>query len=278
MEPLEDEFGDIIQKARTGLGLTVKQVSDISGLPVSLLENMESYRHRPGEKETSTIATVLGLNPAKLYEIASGVWRPQGCPQDGMPDVIAISGLIGTYRVNGYILYDSETRDAALFDTANDSSAVLRNLKERRLRLLYVFFTHCHPDHIGGLREIIHATGAEICIPAGEPSVGITDNMKINARDVTDGMEFSTGRHRIKALSTPGHTCGSTCYITEDYCFSGDTLFAGSVGRSASRDGYGTLLEKVRVKVLSLNKEVRIFPGHGPVTTVAEESAHNPFF
>lgn len=278
MEALEDEFGDIIEKARTGLGLTIKEVADRSGLPVSLLENMESYRQRPDEKEAGTIAAVLGLDPGKLYAIASGMWRPQGCPAEVMSDVIAVTGLIGSYKVNGYILYDSEAREAAIFDTANDSSAVLRNLKDRRLRLRYVFFTHCHSDHIGGLREIVHATGAEICIPAGESSVGITDNMKVNACHVTDGMEFKTGRHNIKAVSTPGHTMGSTCYITEDYCFSGDTLFAGSIGRSVSRDGYGTQLEKVRTKVLSLNKEVRIFPGHGPTTTVAEESGHNPFF
>ena len=142
----------------------------------------------------------------------------------------------------------------------------------------YVFLTHCHSDHVGGLEDIVKATGAEICIPAGEPSVGITGNMKINEYTVTDGMEFKTGRHSIRSVSTPGHTNGSTCYTTKDYCFSGDTLFAGSIGRPQSGDGYSTLLKKVREKVLSLNKEVRIFPGHGPATTVAEESVHNPFF
>ena len=63
MDPLEDEFGDIIQKARTGMGLTIKQAAEMSGLPVSLLEDMESYRHKPAEREAGTIAAVLGLNP-----------------------------------------------------------------------------------------------------------------------------------------------------------------------------------------------------------------------
>ncbi len=275
---LEDEFGDIIQKARTGLGLTIKQVADMSGLSVSLLEDMESCRHKATEREAEAIAAVLGLNPEKLYAIAAGLWQPERCLPGQMSDVIAIIGSIGSYKVNGYILYDNEAGEAALFDTANDSRAVLRNLKERGLRLRYVFFTHCHSDHIGGLRDIVNATGAEVCIPAGEPSVGLTDNMKINECPVTDGMEFKAGRHNIRAVSTPGHTYGSTCYITEDFCFSGDTLFAGSVGRSLSSDGYRTQLRKVKDKVLSLNKDVRIFPGHGPVTTVAEESGHNPFF
>ena len=278
MDPLEDEFGDIIQKARTGLGLTIKQAADMSGLSVSLLEDMESYRHRPSEIEAGTIAAVLGLNPEKLYAIASGMWHPQACPPELMSDVIAISGSIGSYKVNGYILYDSVAGEAALFDTANDSRAVLRNLKDRGLKLMYLFLTHCHSDHIGGLREIVNATGAEICMPEGESSADIADDMKKNERTVKYGMDCKTGRHNIKAVSTPGHTNGSTCYITEDYCFSGDTLFAGSIGRPYGFDGYSTLLKKVREEVLSLNAGIRIFPGHGPATTIAEESGHNPFF
>lgn len=278
MDPLEDEFGDIIQKARTGLGQTIKQVADLSGLSVSLLEDMESYRHRPSQIESGTVAAVLGLNPEKLYAIASGKWSPKVCPPELIPDVIAISGSVGSYKVNGYILYDNVTGEAALFDTANDSRAVLRNLKDRGLKLTYVFLTHCHSDHIGGLREIVNATGAKICIPEGEAPAGIADAMKKNEYIVKDSMEFITGRHVIKSVSTPGHTSGSTCFTTKDYCFSGDTLFAGSIGRSFSRDGYSTLLKKVREKVLSLNTGVRIFPGHGPSTTIAEESRHNPFF
>ncbi|MCC6543945.1 MAG: MBL fold metallo-hydrolase [Nitrospirae bacterium] len=278
MEPLEDEFGDIIQKARTGLGLTIRQAADMSGLAVSVLEDMESYGYRPSEEESGTIAAVLGLDPEKLYGIASGKWYPRVYSQELVSDVIVVSGSIGSYKVNGYFLYDSVAREAALFDTANDSRTVLRYLKDIGSELRYIFLTHCHSDHIGGLREIFHSSGAKICIPYGEASEGLTDDMKKNGCIVKDGMDFKTGRYSIKAVSTPGHTGGSTCYTTRDYCFSGDTLFAGSIGRPFSCDGYSTLLKKVREKILSLNEGVRIFPGHGPATTVAEESEHNPFF
>ncbi len=278
METLEDEFGDIIQKARTGLGLTVIQAAERSGLSVSVLEEMESYRHNPSEMEAGTIAAILGLNQEKLYSIAKGSWYPRVCPKGTISDVISITGYVGTYKVNGYILCDRAAGEAAVFDTANDSRAVLGNLKENALRLKYIFLTHCHSDHIGGLKEIVHATGARVCVPDGESNAAASNDLKVNECIVKDGMEFEAGKHIIRAVSTPGHTNGSTCYTTEDYCFSGDTLFAGSVGRPYSRDGYSTLLKSVRGKVLSLNRDVRIFPGHGPSTTVAEEAGHNPFF
>jgi len=278
MEILEDEFGDIIQKARMGLGLSIKQVAEKAGIPVLLLEDMESYRHIPAEREAVAIAGVLGLNQGKIRDIVSGAWHPEELPADRISDVIIITGSIGAYKVKGYILYDKDSREAAIFDTANDSKAVLGNLRDRGLQLRYIFLTHCHSDHVGGLMDIFNATGADICIPEGEPAAGITDNMKKSECPVKDGFEFKIGISKIRAISTSGHTQGSTCYVTKDYCFSGDTLFAGSIGRPYNCEGYGTLIKNVKEKVLSLGKHMRIFPGHGPTTTVGEELAHNPFF
>ena len=126
--------------------------------------------------------------------------------------------------------------------------------------------------------EIFRATGAGIGIPEGEPAAELGKDVRKGVIMIKDDAEFKIGSYVVNAIATPGHTYGSTCYITKDYCFSGDTIFAGSVGRAYSMEGYKTLLQSIREKILSLNAGVYIFPGHGPVTTVGEEVAHNPFF
>lgn len=278
MEPLEDEFGDIIQKARKGLGLTVAQVARMTDLSPYLIEEMESYRHKPSEKEAISIAGALGLDSVRLFAIADGTWHPPELLADRLSDIVMIDGSVGTYRVKGYILIAEESKEAVAFDTANSSKKILASLQDRGLRLKYIFLTHCHSDHTGGIEEICRVTGAAAGIPDGEPAGGLEKDIKRWALSVKDDSEFMIGSTVIKAVATPGHTQGSTCYITPDYCFSGDTIFAGSVGRSYSAEGYKRMLRSVRSRILSLKEDVLIFPGHGPATTVGEEGLHNPFF
>lgn len=278
MEPLEDEFGDIIQKARTGLGLTVKQVAERTGIPVQLIEEMESYRHVPSEEDVISLSRVLNLDAGKLYAIVRGQWHPEELPSDRLSDIVIVDGSMGFYQVKGYILMDEKSKMAVAFDTANSSRKVLKSLKDRGLRLKYLLLTHGHADHTGKLREICRATGAGVGIPEGEPEIESGEDIRKEMFWIKDGMEITLGPNTIKAVVTPGHTRGSTCYVTRNYCFSGDTLFAGSIGRAYSPEGYQSLLRAVRNRLLSLDKGVYVFPGHGPVTTVGEEAAHNPFF
>ncbi len=278
MEPLENEFGDIIQKARMGLGLTLKQVSEKANIPVHLLEEMESCRHRPSKEDVSLLAPVLGLHPAKLYAIAMGSWHPEEFPSGKLSDIVIIGGTIGSYKVNGYIFIDKKSSEAVAFDTANNSRKVLQSLQDRGLRLKYIFMTHCHSDHVGGLEEVCRVTGARVGMPEEETTVELKEDIRKQVFWVRDSSEFKLGTIVIKAVAISGHTQGSTCYMTRDYCFSGDTIFAGSVGRAYSTEAYSKLLHSVKTRVLSLDEGVYIFPGHGPVTTVKEERAHNPFF
>ncbi|MBI5407318.1 MAG: MBL fold metallo-hydrolase [Nitrospirae bacterium] len=278
MVPLEDEVGDIIRKARTGLGLTTGQTAERAGMPVSVLEEIELCSHTLSQEEAGSLAKVLSLNSAKLYESVMGLWHPEEPSPDALSDVVIIEGSIGAYKVNGYILIDKASGEAAAFDTANDSKKVLDALQEKGVRLKYLFLTHCHTDHTGGLEGIFKATEAGIGIPEGEASIGFGKEIPRGVFYVKDDSEFSLGQKKIRSVVIAGHTQGSTCYMTRNYCFSGDTLFAGSVGRAYSPEAYRDLLHSLQTRILALNEGVYIFPGHGPVTTVGEEIRHNPFF
>jgi len=278
MEPLEDEFGDIIQKARTGLGLSSIDVCERVNISLRILEEIESYKYLSSKEEVIALAGILGLDAAKLFYIAMRMWHPEELHLGKLSDILIIDGTMGAYKVNGYLLFDESSGEAVSFDTGNSHKKVLHNLHERGLRLKYILLTHCHSDHTGGLREIQRGTGAGIGLPERESVSGMEKEMGKDLFLVKDNSEYSVGRHTIRAISTPGHTQGSTCYITDNYCFSGDTLFAGSVGRSYGIDGYKKLLESVRTKILTLNKDICIFPGHGPSSTIGEEVKHNPFF
>ena len=280
MTQLEDEFGDILKKARTGLGLTLNQLSARTGIPAGLLEEMEAYRFIPSDAEMDTIAGELGLNAHKLKDIANGKWHPVEWDWSGddLSDVVIIDGLAGSYKVNGYLLMDKVNGLAVVFDTGNDSKKVLETLKSHGMKLTYIFLTHGHFDHTGGLREICRVTGAGIGITEGEDDIELENDIKKNVFTVKSGSGFKTGLLEIKAVATPGHTPGSTCYLAGNHCFSGDTIFAGSVGRAYNMAGYKSLLESVRREILSLDGRVHILPGHGPASTVGEEILHNPFF
>lgn len=276
MEPLEDEFGDIIKKAREGQGFTVAQLSGVCNIPVKLIEDMELYIHRPSRDEVVSIARALGLREDSLYDITMGIWQPGELTSEIMQDLKIVEGFIGSYKVNGYILIDHYNGEAAAFDTANNKDRILSILKDMGLRLKYIFLTHCHFDHTGGLKDICRVTGAGCGIPEGEDDEipGIGKEIFV----VKDSSEFRLGDYNIRALATPGHTPGSTSYLAGRYLFSGDTLFAGSVGRAYSPGGYRLLLRSIKEKILSLDERTVILPGHGPPTTVGEEKMHNPFF
>lgn len=278
MEPLEDELGDIIKKARTGIGLTLPQLSEKCGIALNLLEESEAYRYKPPDAELRILAMELSLSLSKLNDIANGKWHPEEYYHDESGNVIMVKGNIGSYKVNGYILMDKKSGVAVAFDTGNDSRKLLDTVKDNGLKLIYIFLTHGHFDHTGGISEICRSTGAGIGVPEWETEIDLDKDITKNVFFVKDGAIHKTGSLDIRAIATPGHTQGSTCYVAEDYCFSGDTIFAGSVGRAYSTAGYKTLLNTISTRILSLNSAVRIFPGHGPATTVREEMMHNPFF
>lgn len=270
MMMLEDQFCDITQKARTGLGKSKKELAEDARIQPERLNQLEACSVTPSEYEVSKIAHKLDLDEAKLLDIAFDRWSPDRPPASFFEKVIVVAGDVGSYKVNGYIIFDSTSKDAAIIDTANDTSRMLEALRARSLKLRYVFLTHSHHDHIGDLARFENRIDADICI-GGEGSGGRWRHLK-------GGEEFLFGSIKIVALPTPGHTSDSISFLANDVCFVGDTIFAGSVGRSNPPSLYPTLLKSIREKIFTLNDRCFLAPGHGPITSVGEEKRHNPFF
>ncbi|MFQ6041755.1 MAG: MBL fold metallo-hydrolase [Candidatus Poribacteria bacterium] len=272
---LEDEFGDIIQKARSGLGLSIAQVARETQIPRGQLSKMENYTLKPTEEQVEKIAAVLGLSAPKLLDIALERWTPAKWDMnfDSSITVIPLSVTLSSgYSAYCYLLTCKQTKASAIVDTGGNPDKVIAAVNEHNLKPSLILITHEHSDHAGGLRKLQVGAQAQVIASAAAA-------LPSEVREYTkleDGAEIDLGNQRIKILHTPGHTQGSCCYCVSKAAFVGDTIFAGSTGRGGF--SYRSLLQSVRDKIFTLGDDVHLFPGHGPITTVGQEKAHNPFF
>ena len=275
--PLEDDFCDIVKKSRTGQGLSVGDVARMTGLPggdITALERGDRPRDRA---EVRALAEALGLRAEPLVQIAIEKWGPVA--QHMPPWVEMIQGTISGYGVQGYIVFDEG--EALLIDTAYNAHAMLDALRRRGLRLMGICLTHGHADHADGIEQILSQYNVPVYL--GPEDLGLLSWRPQTDLLVTpsEGLSIPVGRRTLHCVTTPGHTAGGVCYRVDDpelpVCFVGDTLFAGSIGRSNPKELYSTHLHSVRDRVLTLSPDYRLLPGHGPATTVEEELDHNPF-
>jgi glyoxylase-like metal-dependent hydrolase (beta-lactamase superfamily II) len=171
--------------------------------------------------------------------------------------------------------------EAVIIDTGYNATAMVSTLADRRLRLVAICLTHGHADHADGLDVILDHQRAPVYLGPEDRALLSWAPPAQAFTPADDGATIAVGRRTVRCLTTPGHTPGGICYLVEDpqapLCFVGDTLFAGSIGRSNPRSLYRTHLDSVRGRVLALSPDHRLLPGHGPATTVAEEREHNPF-
>jgi len=276
---LEDDFSDILKKARTGQGFSIADVARTTGLPggdIAALERGDPPRDRA---EVRALARALGLKAPALEQIAIDKWKP--VDQQPPAWVETIHGSINGYGVQGYILHDRQ--EAVLIDTAYNAPAMLETLGKRGLKLVGICLTHGHADHADGIDRIL--THYEVPV-----YLGSEDRALLSWRprpdlfaEPHDALKIKVGDRTLECLTTPGHTPGGICYRVADarhpVCFVGDTLFAGSIGRSNPNTLYPAHLDSVRRRLLTaLAPDYRLFPGHGPATTVEEELEHNPFY
>ncbi len=275
--PLEDDFCDIIKKARTGQGLSVGDVARMAGLPDGDITAFERGVCQPDRTEVQILAKALGLRSDPLEQIAIEKWEPVA--QLPMAWVERIQGSINGYGVQGYVVHDGG--EALLVDTGYNAPAMIEFLSQHRLRLMGVCLTHGHADHADGIDQILNFCQAPVYLGTEDVDLLGWRPPVAQLKAPEQGQTISVGRLSIQCLATPGHTPGGICYRmdagSEHLCFVGDTLFAGSIGRSNPSTLYQTHLGSVRTRVLALSPEHRLLPGHGPATTVREELDHNSF-
>jgi hydroxyacylglutathione hydrolase len=204
--------------------------------------------------------------------------------------LVVRQAVVGPFAENTWLVADSDTGDAVVIDPGGDTARVL-GLAQPDFRIGRILATHGHADHLVGAEELARRTGAGFRIHEGdEPFVralpqqaarlglGETRAPRI-ASFLSDGETFRVGNHEGRVIHTPGHSPGGVSFHFPDdgVLFPGDTLFAGSVGRTdlPGSDG-AALLRSIRERLFPLGDEVRFLPGHGPGGTLGEERMHNP--
>lgn len=196
---------------------------------------------------------------------------------------------IGMMQANCYLVYDKENGDSVIIDPGGDATPVLKEIEKRQLSPHYILNTHGHFDHIAGNASLaslnvpfaIHPADRDLLITGGGAQwFGLPYSRSPSpALDLTDDLVLEIGMLHIEVIHTPGHSPGSVClYIPEDNALiTGDTLFAGSVGRPDLPGGDEHVLMESLKRLLIFPPETILYPGHGPSSTLAAERHSNPW-
>jgi glyoxylase-like metal-dependent hydrolase (beta-lactamase superfamily II) len=198
--------------------------------------------------------------------------------------------VVSPLQVNCFILADEKTKEAIVIDPGDDAQDIIKVIHDKGLKVKYIVNTHAHFDHVGANRTVKEATGAEILMHEAESPVLETVSIQAQSfgigpvsaprpdRFVKHGDVITAGEVSLKVLHTPGHTPGGISLLEQGMVFTGDALFAGSIGRSDFPGGdLLTLIRSIRTHLLSLPDDTKVFSGHGPASTIGDERRENPF-
>ena len=196
----------------------------------------------------------------------------------------------GAMQENTYIVGSEETKECVIIDPGAEADLILEEVQNLGLTVKYILNTHGHGDHIGAVADLKEATGASYGIHEADVELLSRDRqwmtlMIPGSKEppdpdifVKDGDVFNLGDVELTAIETPGHTKGGVCYYGGGAVFTGDTLFQGSVGRFDTPEGDGRqLVLGIFTKIMTLPADTKVYPGHGPDTSVAREKLTNPF-
>jgi len=199
---------------------------------------------------------------------------------------------VGPLACNCTLLGDEDTHEAIVIDPGDEIGRIHRRLNELGLTLKQILVTHAHIDHVGGALKLKRLTGAPIFL--NENDLPLLKMMEMQAgwlgiatpdtappdETLADGLVVGLARYPAQVLHTPGHTQGSVClhFAPLKLLIAGDTLFAGSIGRTDLPGGnFDQILDSIHSRLLVLPDETQVLPGHGPATTIGEERRSNPF-
>jgi glyoxylase-like metal-dependent hydrolase (beta-lactamase superfamily II) len=271
---LEDDFCHVLHKAQRGTGVDTPALAALTGIAPESIAAWAAGSGLPSADEARALAGPLRLDPGKLAQRAAGAWEPH----IGLPPHVRHHPN-DPHPSNGYIFFLEDGKTAALVDPAGLPSTLMRAIADGPFSLRYILVTHKHADHCDATADVARAyPAAQIVMHAADArAIG---SLARKALPIVDGDELPFGdAAQIRMIHTPGHTDGSSCFLFRSTLFSGDTLFAGSVGGAyGDVSTYADILASVSLKLFSLDDTTVLMPGHGPPSTIAEEKKHNPFF
>ena len=271
--PLEDHIGDICRKARLQTRTDMAQCAAAAGLTVEELQAWETEGTISRDVQVAALAELVGLHAKKAVEVANG-WVPNKVDLSQWAKLCVITTAEG-FEVNSFVAWDPESRQAAVFDTGWFADDIIKLAEVEKLKVEHLMITHMHGDHVAAMGDLRKRW----------PEIRLHTNNKgaPEKNQVRKGEPVRVGSLKITPRLTPGHAADGVTYVVEGWgdaaptvAVVGDAIFAGSMGKDFETPALAQ--EKVRSEILELPEDTLICPGHGPLTTVGEERAHNPFF
>lgn len=191
---------------------------------------------------------------------------------------------LGSLQTNCYIAIDEDTNKAAIIDPGAQANYLIKEIEALGINIDVILLTHCHFDHDGAVTELKDKYKVDVYLNEAEEeymnidTTGIFGKLPKFYKYFNEGQEIKVGNLTFKTIFTPGHTKGGTCFLVEDNVFTGDTLFNSSIGRTGFLDGsYNELINSIETKLMTLDNNVNVYPGHGPKSTIIHERMKNPF-
>jgi hydroxyacylglutathione hydrolase len=271
---LEDHVGDVIRKARKMTNVSAETAAATAEITPADLAALEESGSTPTKPNYLALGPSIGLDGKKLEKMASG-WAPSAKDLSAWQEFRCITTSAQGLTVNCYLSWDEISREAALFDTGWDAAPVLKIIEDNQLQLKHLFITHTHEDHIAALAAM-REKFPKVKLHSSSKNAPV--DQRIRANDF-----IHLGSLRLTNRDTPGHAEDGMTYVLGNWpedaphvAIVGDAIFAGSMG--TGNQSWDLARQKVREQIFTLPAETLICPGHGPISTVGEEKANNPFF